>query len=106
MRPGFALLAGCIILAACGGDDDVDTSRSAFVEWLTEEGGTSEEDAECVADALYDDLSSAEVEEFVTLDAGMSEEEFEDRRPARLDDYTDASVDCALDGVRSRISEE
>lgn len=90
-----------LLLTACGGDDDVDTSQEAFVDWLSSPSGADLEQpvADCVATRLWPELSEEEVAEFVSLDVeDMSPEEFERAQPDRLDDLTEASLACgALD---------
>lgn len=101
-------MGACVWLAACGGGaDDDDVTRGDVERWLVTEGGNTQEEAECIADAmLAAGLDQGELRQFVRLDAEMSEEEFEAQEPTRMDVYTDAAIECTgvLDEVEEAIN--
>lgn len=96
MRRTLVITAAvALALSGCGGGDGPDTSRSAFVDWATEQGGLDEAAAECVADDIYADLSPEELERLLAIDEDTAEADVD---AAPTDQFVDATVACSLEG--------
>lgn len=92
MRRTMALLVAALLatlgLAACGSDDDEFTEAN-LSEQLVEQGLFEEEEAECVASSVFDELDEDELSE---VEDAFGEQG--DLPPALQDALTTAVTEC------------
>ena len=77
------VFAALLVLGACGddsdggGDGDTETLREQLVDELTADGTLSEDDANCIADGVFEELDSETIQAFAAQE-GEPPEGFEE----------------------------
>ena len=91
-RVWVAAIAGLFVLSAgCTGQKDV--TEANIVDDLVEDAGVETEDAECVADAVFEEFRQAEINE---IDKTDRVDELDEETRDKLDDIY-SSCDVALE---------
>lgn len=92
-RLAAALVFSLVAFGACGGDDDADFTEANLAAQLTGADLLEQDVAECVADAVFDELDEDEIETVQDTDFTKKDSDL----PPELQEALTSAIQSCLD---------